>query len=203
MAKVSGRKVELNDIAGIQKEIRQASDRTAAIVLASWVERQLEQWIISVLPRHDPATVKKLVGRDGSLGSFYSKIELGYALALYDETTRDYLNIVRGIRNEFAHTPQAIDFETDEIRAEVAKLTVGSGKADPDLAAFSEPRRKFSNACGMVVAKAGFEMVRPKIEELEQILETIDRHVRADKHALAPSAVEAVRNLLDAIKKLG
>jgi hypothetical protein len=200
MAKVSGRQVALSDIAGINKEIRQASDRTAVIVLSSWVERQLEQWIISVLPRNDPATVKRLVGRDGSLGGFYSKIELGYALALYDETTRDNLNIVRSIRNEFAHTPQAIDFETAEIRTEVDKLTIASANDDPDIAVFSEARRKFTNACAMVVTRSGFGIVRPKIEALEEMFRTIEIHRPDD--ILASNAIKAMRDLFDAIKKL-
>jgi hypothetical protein len=131
-----------------------------------------------------------------------SKIELGYALALYDETTRHNLNTVRGIRNEFAHTPQAIDFETAEIRTEVDKLTIGSANDDPDIAVFSETRRKFTNACAMVVTRSGFGIVRPQIETLEHMLETIELHDH-EKDARVPPAIEAIRNLIDAIKKLG
>jgi hypothetical protein len=40
-------------------EVHAASDRTAAIVLGSWVERELEQWIISVLPRRNQKTIEK------------------------------------------------------------------------------------------------------------------------------------------------
>jgi hypothetical protein len=154
-----GKKVEISDIAGMLKEVREVSDRGAAIVLTSWVERELEQWIVAILPRHDEKTVEKLQGRDGALNSFYGKIHLGYALGLYDETTRENLDTIRRIRNAFAHTPQAIDFETDEVRKEVKKLKA-MDSPDPDLTAVSEHRRKFMIVCRMLVVGFRFEAER-------------------------------------------
>ena len=70
---LSGSPVEIDDWPEVFDEVHHTSDRTAAIVLASWVERSLEQSIIKALPKHDYKTVSKLLERDGALNSFYSK----------------------------------------------------------------------------------------------------------------------------------
>jgi hypothetical protein len=67
---ISARGVQTEDLEEMSKEIRGTSDRTAAIVHASWVERTLEEDIIMILPRHDEDTVDKLLERDGALSSF-------------------------------------------------------------------------------------------------------------------------------------
>jgi hypothetical protein len=58
------------DLEEIVSELRHTSDRTAAIVLGSLVERTVEQRILTSLPRRDPKTVEKLLGRDGPVSSF-------------------------------------------------------------------------------------------------------------------------------------
>ena len=44
------------------------------------------------------------------------------ALGLYDEGTRDNLDIIRVVRNAFAHTAVQLTFETPQMAAEVEKL---------------------------------------------------------------------------------
>jgi hypothetical protein len=143
-------------------------------VLAAWVERELEQWIIAALPRNDKKTLEMLRGRDGPLHSFYGKIHLGYALGIYDETERENLDIIRRIRNEFAHTPQAIDFETDAIRKEVENLKVPKGSSTaPQMAALSEYRRKFSSACAVIMVRSRLEPVVEGLQLLRDLSEVI------------------------------
>jgi len=79
------RLVDLPDMAAIVEDARRSSDRTAAIVLASWLEQVLEQVIVGKFSRKDAATVKNMQDRGGALSSFFGKIYLGYALGLYEE----------------------------------------------------------------------------------------------------------------------
>jgi hypothetical protein len=52
------------------------------------------------------------------LSSFSAKIELGFALGLYDDKLRHPLNMIRDVRNEFAHNMDATSFD----HPDVAKL---------------------------------------------------------------------------------
>lgn len=144
---LSASPVEITDWDEILEEVHQTSDRTAAIVLASWVERSLEQSIVKMLPRHDDELVSKLLERDGALGSFYAKIHLGFALGLYDESVVENLDIIRKVRNAFAHAAIAIHFETQEIIDQVTKLHVTVRATPRELMLFSEYRRMFTLAC--------------------------------------------------------
>jgi DNA-binding MltR family transcriptional regulator len=144
---LSSSQVEVENWPEVFEEVHHTSDRTAAIVLASWVERFLEQVIIDTLPKHDDETVGKLLRPEGALNSFFAKIHLGFALGLYDGTTVDNLEAIRKIRNAFAHTAIAIHFETEEIIEEIRKLHVTTRPTPEPLMQFSEYRRKFELAC--------------------------------------------------------
>jgi DNA-binding MltR family transcriptional regulator len=147
LRRLTGTPVGAEDWEEVLEEVQQASDRTAAIVLASWVERTIEQAIIKALPRNNDKVVSKLMERDGALNSFYGKIHLGYALGLYEETTVENLDCIRKIRNAFAHAALAIHFETAQIIDEVNKLHVTMRPLPEELMQFSLYRRKFMLAC--------------------------------------------------------
>jgi hypothetical protein len=67
-----------------------------------------------------------LVGDNGPLHSFYSKIVTGYALGIYDDGIRDNLHIVRNIRNAFAHSKKLIQFDHPAVVTELRKATASA-----------------------------------------------------------------------------
>src|SRR5262249_55620203 len=74
--------------------------------------------------RKDDQTWKMLVEDEPRpLNSFYTKIAVGYALGIYDLGMRTDLNIVRNIRNAFAHSPKQIKFDHPAIVKELKKAT--------------------------------------------------------------------------------
>lgn len=154
----------------IGEEAFHASDRTAAIVLASGVERILEQSIIAVLPRHDDRTVERLLGRDGPLDSFYGKNQLGYSLGIYGSTTLDNLEAVRKIRNAFAHSPLRINFETEQVVEEVQKIKIEAVDMR-ELSHLSEGRQKYSAFCSLFIVVF---LLKARGFSLEKLLEILD-----------------------------
>ncbi|QGM46842.1 hypothetical protein [Methylocystis heyeri] len=106
------------DFEAIMDEIACASDRSAAIVLASVVDRYLESAIIDSFVRNDRKTKENLTATGGSLDGFFSKIHLGYAMGLYNQQKCNELEAVRRIRNSFAHSAKNITFETPQISVE-------------------------------------------------------------------------------------
>jgi hypothetical protein len=197
---LSAKEVAIGDSIGIAKELRGVSDRSAAIVLASMVERDLEQLIVQVLPKkEDEKAIAKLQERDGALNSFFGKIHLGYALGLYDEKTRDNLDTIRQIRNAFAHTAQGISFETQEIREAVDGLHGSETEGEP-FESFSEQRRKFMSVCGLFVTMVRFKPIGKKLGAMAAITNAIQPHLSADKNL--PDLVEKLSKAVEAIKAL-
>src|SRR5262249_12368025 len=78
-----------------------------------------------------------LVADNGPLNSFSSKIITGYALGIYDESMRNDLQIVRNIRNVFAHSKKLIQFDHPLIVKELGKSSTNFAKAkvEPSRAA--------------------------------------------------------------------
>src|SRR5262249_12573420 len=96
----------------------------AAILGSVSVEHHLEKLLRSRFKRKDDQTSKMLVEEEPRpLNSFYTKIAVGYALGIYDLGMRTDLNIVRNIRNAFAHSPKQIKFDHPAIVKELKKAT--------------------------------------------------------------------------------
>src|SRR6266478_1236013 len=136
----------------VDKEALQIHSRSAAILLAAHIEFSLEYAILIRLKRNDEKTVKLLVDRDGPLSGFYAKIQLAYALGVFESDALYDLNIIRRVRNAFAHSPRPIDFTTEEIKKEclllrcVKDMEIPEIKPNPEYT--SDPiRRRFTLAC--------------------------------------------------------
>ena len=195
--------VEKADLPAILDEIRDTSDRTAAIVLASLVERTVEQSITQALPRRDDKTIEKLQARDGPLGNFYAKNHLGFALGIYDEVTRDNLEIIRKIRNAFAHTVLKITFETEQIIDEVKKLKFDAVEVSTTkLGEFSEYRTKYTYACSMFAAVSRLKWAGERMELIKRVVDLISPHLAAMKRQVPPDLSEKLKTAVEATKKL-
>lgn len=89
-------------------------DRSFAIIRAANVENALEIAISRKITIHKGER-RSLFRSDGPLGSFSNKITMGYALEIFGEITKQNLDVIRHVRNVFAHTKKHIDFNTKEI----------------------------------------------------------------------------------------
>jgi len=116
----------------IAKEIETASDRHFAILAATDTENLLQEAILLSLPQQDKETTERLTGDRGSVNSFSQKIDLGFALALYDKATQSDLHRIRAIRNAFAHTFMPIDFDTPQVASKAMVLTSGQFDNPPN-----------------------------------------------------------------------
>src|ERR1700730_9640550 len=98
----------------ISKEILSGSDRSVAIILAAEVQRFLELAILTKFINTDDKD--KLISHDGPLATFSRKIQIGYAIGLYNSELRDDLDRIRDVRNDFAHSVMPICFNTPSIK---------------------------------------------------------------------------------------
>src|SRR5262249_9673309 len=83
------------------RQLENKDDKGVAITCGSMVDDRL-RWVLETrfIPTADRNWLFKV---PGPLQAFAAKIELAYALGLIREDTRIELNIIRKIRNEFAH----------------------------------------------------------------------------------------------------
>jgi hypothetical protein len=130
----------------------ETNHRGACIILCANVETALDAALQAILSLDESSTL--LDGED-QFSTFARKIELGYALRIYGEQTRDNLTIMRHLRNAFAHAKIPLPFDTPEV-ANVCQQFTTMGVLSPSvvrqppdkstmgLASFSKRPRVFS-----------------------------------------------------------
>ncbi|TPL97443.1 hypothetical protein [Mesorhizobium sp. B2-3-10] len=104
------------------QEVENSSARSVVIVLSSNLENLLRFTVLSRFIHLPKAEIDKLCDRSGPLNSFSQLTDIGFALGIYGRVTRKNLDIVRRIRNAFAHTFIPLDFDTAEVSQEIDKL---------------------------------------------------------------------------------
>jgi hypothetical protein len=110
------------EIATAMKELEEQSDRGAAIVAASILENHLEVAIQHRLMEIPASIEGNLWGPRGHLSGFQAKIDLGLALGLLTKEGHRDLDIIRQVRNRFAHTPIALTFGDPKIKQLCSRL---------------------------------------------------------------------------------
>ncbi|MEW6668369.1 MAG: hypothetical protein AB1512_24415 [Thermodesulfobacteriota bacterium] len=123
-------------------ELDHESDRALAIVTSAHLEDLLERLLSKTLNTLPPEAQEFLFqGANAPLGAFHTKIEvIKRSKLLSDEEVRD-LDLIRKIRNEFAHKLIGISFETTGVRDRCAELRSAQIGGDPGT-----PRERFKKA---------------------------------------------------------
>jgi hypothetical protein len=108
------------------------SDRSAVIVGAARLDVGLERLLKKAMS-HQPGGQDNLFDIDRPLGTFGAKILLAYRLGLIDRDTESILQMIRRMRNDFAHSLETASLSDGPARsrtAEIARLT-GTGFGGP------------------------------------------------------------------------
>jgi DNA-binding MltR family transcriptional regulator len=126
------------------------SDRGAAVLAGSLVENALGQY----LERYCAAkagikVVSKLFGPTGPIATFSQRILVATAFGLIERNDQEQLDLIREVRNHFAHDPLSTSFLDAEIQAKTCKLRFYSAAEHfPELAAKGKHRMAFLLTCG-------------------------------------------------------
>lgn len=105
-------------------------ERAIAIIGGTFLEMLLEHILYAFLPEDDKE-VEKLMQFNGVLGNFSNKISMAYCLGLIDKIIKDDLNLIRKVRNEFAHDLYA-SFESGKITSWCKQLKWHKEMLTPD-----------------------------------------------------------------------
>lgn len=104
-------------------KLKAESDTVFSIVSFSFIDSRLTDIIIGNLPNMNTAAAKGLFSPNGPLSTSAAKLNLVFALGWLSETTSHDLNILRKIRNAFAHDPYARTIEEEPFRSWVTALS--------------------------------------------------------------------------------
>ena len=83
---------------------------------------------------------------DGALGAFASRIKIAYLMGLIDKPTKSELDLIRKIRNEFAHIRQDIRFTSPKVKGRCSELQIAKAY-EHGAARIRSYREKFLISC--------------------------------------------------------
>lgn len=96
--------VEISTFQNLTEELEGESDRALAVLAAAYLDFLLgEILILQMKVSEKKARELLLNGESGVISTFSAKIRLAYCLGLISDSQKKDLNIIRGIRNGFAH----------------------------------------------------------------------------------------------------
>jgi hypothetical protein len=112
---------------------RNESDRAAAILASSFVDNTLGRVLLAHMVDHPK--VSDLFEGDRPLATFSSRITIAFGLGLLPPDRYSDLDLVRKIRNHFAHSEEAASFSASPVRDWCAGLWVGKWQTDEEFIA--------------------------------------------------------------------
>jgi hypothetical protein len=117
-----------------EEEFYGESDRASAILLGSMVESALEVALKSVLRPDMPSDLsQRLFEGDGVMSTFSAKINLGFAFAILGTKAKHDLDLIKLLRNSFAHCRIPLTFETPEVIAVCEHLQIPDTTSKIDI----------------------------------------------------------------------
>ena len=106
-----------NDLPALEAELYGGkNDRATAVILGSILETALESLLKATLrPQLNSDDKRVLFDFDGPLGTFSSKTILAFSIGVIGPISRRDLDLIRLLRNEFAHSRRHFKFSTPEV----------------------------------------------------------------------------------------
>lgn len=138
----SMRDADLKDYSSFLKELQGESDRGAALVGAALIDDQLDRLLRAHLIEGKVAD-SLLDGGNAPLGTFSTRLKLAYSLGLLSKLEYDEGDLIRRIRNEFAHGLHGLTFQKDKVKDLCLNLRADT----PDGARYgNDPRKLYINS---------------------------------------------------------
>lgn len=127
--------VTFADYQSMVEMFKQESDRGAAVLAGSYVENHLGLYLKSRMI--DQSVAERMFSSEGALSTFSHRIDLAQAFGFLSKQQCEDLNLIKKIRNYFAHHPKKASFSKKPISdwvhnlvASRTKLTLSDGTTD-------------------------------------------------------------------------
>ena len=131
----------LKDFGEFLDEFNDETERGAALAAAAFLDELLDRAISALLIDNDGQKSLR-AGFNAPLGTFSARIAACYAMGLISEGEYRECELIRKVRNEFAHRVK-MSFENDKVRSLCDRLTFAIKEAD---GVKLHPRGQFTTA---------------------------------------------------------
>ena len=105
-------------------ELKSESDRGATILAGVWIEQLLERKLATLFTEGNSDARRRLFDFNGPFSDFSSKILAAYCLGWIDSDIHHDIDLVRKIRNRFAHSLHGLDLESPPVRQLIDEFKV-------------------------------------------------------------------------------
>lgn len=106
---------DLKYFSSFLKEFQEETDRGAALVGAALIDERLERLLRSHLIECKQTEVI-LNGINAPLGSLSARVILAYCLGLITQLEFNEIEVIRRVRNEFAHEVHGLSFKAQKVK---------------------------------------------------------------------------------------
>jgi mannitol operon repressor len=153
---------DIQDLAKFLEELGRETDRGLPLVGAALIDDRLEDTLRSFFVEGRPAS-KLLDEANAPLGSFSSRAQACYLLGLIDDFEFAEVELIRKVRNEFAHAKHGTSFKSERVQGLCSSLRsdLPEGAGHPT----NDSRFRFTNAVVCVVLRLYY---RPRWVALER-----------------------------------
>lgn len=143
-------------------ELNGGSERAAAIFGAAILDELLRQVLVAFMISDDKET-KELTRESSVLGTYSSRIRAAYCLGLLTAEERNDLDLIRRIRNPFAHRVRPPSFEEGQIRDLSLNLSIGKRFLNQDQ--WNSPRECFQATTAALAYSLSVRALQVKREQ--------------------------------------
>lgn len=122
VAIVAKDEVELDSLNRFMRVVGEQDERAMVLALATFIEDTLGRLLLAYF-RNCKATRELVEGFSAPLGTLGSRIKVAYAVGLVTEEQFKDMEILRKVRNQFAHNWEGVSLERNDIAAMVGQLS--------------------------------------------------------------------------------
>jgi DNA-binding MltR family transcriptional regulator len=115
------------EIDAVMDSLKDRDDLHTAIIAVSIVEATLEEIIVTRLHSRGKDLLRNLFENQGPLSDFNSKILIAQAFGIITPPMTNELNVMRKVRNAFAHARIPLSFEDEPVGREIKRLRIIAG----------------------------------------------------------------------------
>ncbi|WP_345984756.1 MltR family transcriptional regulator [Sulfurimonas sp. HSL-1656] len=138
-------KKKIDEVKVFRSALSTETDRGCALFASSYLDKALSDLLYCALA-YDKKIENDLFEGTAPLAAFSARIKMAFYLGKISKVERRDLDLIRKIRNEFAHNADAIDFEEEKIKNQCRELSFSYHDND------HRPRGHFTAACmGLLV----------------------------------------------------
>jgi len=136
------KKIDWEEVRKSFEELKILSERGWAIIAASHLDEQLAA-LLRAFFVDDQRTADQVLEDTGAISAFGARIELAFLLGLISARERRMLNLIRKIRNDFAHNSRIASFSQSPIKDRCLELDATKILESEELGDQRKPEEKF------------------------------------------------------------